>query len=201
MFYKKYVKRGLDVMISFFGMLILSPVLLLLMLLTAITHKGKIFFRQERIGKDNQIFRILKFKTMNNRTNEQGLLSDAGRTTPFGRFMRKTSLDELPNLWNVLLGNMSLIGPRPLLTDYLPLYNKEQARRHEVRGGISGWAQINGRNTITWKEKFEMDVWYVDNLSFRLDMNIFFLSIKHIFMPKGVNASEEITMEKFTGNN
>jgi len=201
MFYKKYIKRGLDVTISFFGMLILSPVLLLLMLLTAITHEGKIFFRQERIGKDNQIFRILKFKTMNDKTNEQGLLPDAGRMTPFGRFMRKTSLDELPNLWNVLSGNMSLIGPRPLLTDYLPLYNKEQARRHEVRGGISGWAQINGRNAITWKEKIEMDIWYVDNLSFRLDANIFFLSIKQIFMPKGVNASEEITMEKFTGNN
>lgn len=155
---------------------------------------------QQRPGKGEQIFSIVKFKTMNDRKDANGeLLSDAVRLTPIGRFIRKTSIDELPQLFNVLVGDMSLIGPRPLLVQYLPLYNPEQKRRHEVRPGITGWAQVNGRNAISWKQKFEYDVWYVDHLSFLIDMKIFFRTIKKVFVREGISQEGQATMEFFKG--
>ena len=160
------------------------------------------FFTQERPGKNGRIFKVIKFKTMTDERNANGdLLPDADRLTKVGRLVRSTSVDELPQLFNVLKGDMALIGPRPLLPQYLPLYSKEQARRHEVRPGITGWAQVNGRNAISWKKKFELDVWYVDHCSFSLDLKIIFLTIKKVFVREGISSDTSVTMEAFTGNN
>lgn len=177
------------------------PVFLVVMLLLFFANDGKPFFFQIRPGKDGRLFKIVKFKTMNDKRGKDGeLLSDSERLTRLGLFVRKTSLDEIPQLINVINGDMSLIGPRPLLPEYLSLYSKEQFRRHEVRPGITGWAQINGRNTINWSRKFELDVWYVDRLSFLLDLKIMFLTIKKIIVKEGISSDTSVTMEKFTGN-
>ncbi len=198
--YTRFFKRLFDVLFSFLALLILFPVILLITITLFIFNKSKPFFFQPRPGKHGRIFYVLKFKTMNDKTDKSGeLLPPIRRITAVGRFLRATSLDELPQLWNVLRGDMSLIGPRPLRVEYLPLYSKEQARRHEVRPGITGWAQVNGRNTISWEEKFKYDVWYVDNLTIGLDIKIFFLTIKKVFVREGINEGEDLTMEPFRG--
>lgn len=181
----------------------LSPVLILIWVGLKIANKeAGAFFCQERPGKDEKIFKVIKFKSMNDKSDNNGnLLSDAERLTKIGNFIRKTSLDELPQLLNVLKGDMSLIGPRPLLVKYLPLYNEEQKRRHNVRPGITGWAQVNGRNAISWEQKFEYDVWYVDNISFALDLKIVLLTIKKVFVREGISQDGQATMEYFKGNN
>ncbi|HLW33743.1 MAG TPA: sugar transferase [Aequorivita sp.] len=200
--YKQVFKRWLDIIISFLALILLSPIFILVWLALTIANHGKPLFFQERPGYKERVFKIVKFKTMNDRTNIQGhLLPDSQRLTKVGALVRKTSLDELPQLINVLKGDMSLIGPRPLRTYYLPLYSDEQRRRHEVRPGITGWAQINGRNTISWTEKFKCDIYYVDNLSFKLDLNIFLMTIGKVFRAKDINASDNTTMEPFNGNN
>lgn len=202
-FYRNYAKRGLDVVLSFVALILLCPILLVVYLLLRIANgKAGAFFLQERPGKDERIFHIVKFKTMNDRRNSEGrLLPDAERLTRIGRFVRSTSIDELPQLWNVLCGDMSLIGPRPLLSQYIPLYNKEQARRHEVRPGITGWAQCHGRNAISWIEKFRLDVWYVDHVSLWIDLKIIFLTIKKVLIREGINEAGQATMEAFNGTN
>ena len=201
--YKDYVKRGLDLLLSLFALILLSPILLITYILLRIANgKDGAFFRQERPGMDGRIFHIVKFKTMNDRRDSSGhLLPDAERLTRIGRFVRSTSIDELPQLWNVLRGDMSLIGPRPLLPQYIPLYNKEQARRHEVRPGITGWAQCHGRNAISWTEKFRLDVWYVDHVSLWVDAKIIFLTIKKVLVREGINEAGQATMEAFNGTN
>lgn len=201
--YKLYIKRIIDFILSVLALIILSPIILILWIWLTLANKGAgAFFFQERPGKDGEIFKIVKFKTMTDECDENGnLLPDEKRLTNVGKFVRSTSLDELPQLWNILKGDMSLIGPRPLLPQYLPLYSKEQARRHEVRPGLSGWAQVNGRNAISWSEKFKLDVWYVDNISFILDVKIIFLSIKKAFIREGINSSTNTTMEYFNGEN
>ncbi len=189
-------------MLSLTTFIILSPLFVLVIILLFIANNGKPFFTQLRPGKNEKIFRLIKFKTMNDKSDKKGnLLPDAARLTTIGKFVRKTSLDEIPQLLNVIKGDMSLIGPRPLLVEYLPLYNKEQKNRHKVRPGITGWAQVNGRNTISWQKKFEYDVWYVKNLSFSLDVKILLLTIKKVFKSEGINSDSGVTMEKFTGNN
>ncbi|NDV78851.1 sugar transferase [Dysgonomonas sp. 511] len=199
--YKKYIKRGVDFSFSFVGFILLSPIFLLITLFLAIANNGKPFFFQRRPGKNGQIFKVIKFKTMNDKKDKDGnLLSDAERLTSVGTFVRKTSLDEIPQLLNVIKGDMSLIGPRPLLEEYLPLYNETQKRRHEVRPGITGWAQVNGRNAISWDEKFAFDVWYVDNVSFLLDLRILFLTFVKVFRKEGISSDTSVTMEKFKGN-
>lgn len=199
--YKLFSKRIFDFSFSLLGLTILLPVFILATFCLYLANQGKPFFFQKRPGKNGKIFRIIKFKTMNDRTDSEGnLLPDADRLTPVGKFVRKTSLDEIPQLINVLKGDMSLVGPRPLLPEYLPLYNKEQARRHEVRPGITGWAQVNGRNAISWKQKFEYDVWYVDHLSFWLDLKILLLTIKKVFVREGISQQGQATMEPFRGN-
>lgn len=199
--YTRYTKRLIDILAALLGLIFLFPIIMLVTLALTISNQGKPFFFQKRPGKNGKIFRIIKFKTMNDRTDSEGnLLPDADRLTPVGKFVRKTSLDEIPQLINVLKGDMSLVGPRPLLPEYLPLYNKEQARRHEVRPGITGWAQVNGRNAISWKQKFEYDVWYVDHLSFWLDLKILLLTIKKVFVREGISQQGQATMEPFRGN-
>lgn len=199
--YKHLFKRIIDFLAAFFGLLLLSPIFIVVTIGLFVANQGKPFFFQPRPGKGGRIFKIVKFKTMNDKKDANGnLLSDAERLTAIGSFVRKTSLDEIPQLVNVLKGDMSLIGPRPLLIQYLPLYNEHQARRHEVRPGITGWAQVNGRNAISWKQKFDYDVWYVDNISFRLDVKIFFLTIKKVFVREGISAEGQATMEPFRGN-
>jgi lipopolysaccharide/colanic/teichoic acid biosynthesis glycosyltransferase len=194
--YRRIIKRILDGVLAFFGLLALSPLFILIILLLSITS-GKPFFFHSRPGKNNRIFTVIKFKTMNERKDESGhLLPDSQRITALGKILRKSSLDEIPQLWNVFVGDMSLIGPRPLLPEYLPIYTPQQARRHEVRPGITGWAQVNGRNAICWQQKFQLDVWYVDNLSFRLDLKIAFLTLKSIIKGEGSQESEW-----FTGDN
>ena len=201
MIYKRYLKRLMDILISLTGILFVLPLLLLLILLLAIANRGNVFFIQERPGKDEKIFRVVKFKTMNDWRDASGkLLPDQVRLTKVGRFIRSTSLDELPQLINVLKGDMSLIGPRPLLVVYLERYNNFQARRHEVRPGITGWAQVNGRNAISWQERFELDVWYVDNLSFWLDLKIIVMTIVNILRRKDINATDAATMKPFYNN-
>lgn len=198
--YRAFGKRCIDVTAATLGLLIASPVLLLLTGVLAIANDGRPFFVQPRPGRRERIFRLVKFKTMNDRRNPQGeLLPDAERLTGVGRFVRKTSLDELPQLWNVLRGDMSLIGPRPLLVEYLPLYNQRQRRRHDVRPGITGWAQVNGRNAISWEQKFDYDVWYVDNLSLATDVKILFLTVYKVFRSEGISSATAATMEKFRG--
>ncbi|WP_299987994.1 sugar transferase [uncultured Pontibacter sp.] len=199
--YNRYFKRPLDLMLSLMAFIVLLPVFLVVTLLLVIANDDKPFFLQQRPGKNGRIFRVIKYKTMNDRRDEHGeLLSDAERLTSIGAFVRKTSLDEIPQLLNVIKGDMSLIGPRPLLVEYLPLYNKTQQRRHEVRPGITGWAQINGRNAISWEEKFRYDVWYVDNISFWLDVKIFFKTIGKVFKSEGISAEGVATMKRFRGS-
>lgn len=198
----KYVKRALDFISALFLLIILSPVLALAALLIALQHDGPILFKQERPGKDGKIFTVYKLRTMSTeRYDKNGReLSDFERMTRLGRLLRKTSVDELPQLFNILKGDMSFIGPRPLLTEYLELYSPEQMRRHEVLPGISGWAQVNGRNTLTWDEKFTYDVYYVDNYSFKMDMKILIKTVANVLSQSGINSDETNTMEKFTGN-
>ena len=199
--YRVFVKRVFDFILALTGLLIISPVFIVFFIALAIANEGKPFFLQKRPGKSGKIFTIIKFKTMNDKTDSEGnLLPDAERLTAVGSFVRKTSIDEIPQLINVLIGDMALIGPRPLLVQYLPLYNDHQARRHEVRPGITGWAQINGRNAISWEEKFNLDVWYVDHVSFILDLKIIFLTIKKVFIREGISADGHVTIEPFQGN-
>ncbi|MBX2906008.1 MAG: sugar transferase [Taibaiella sp.] len=198
--YQGIVKPFLDFFVSLLVFIVLSPVFIVVILLLAIANSGKPFFLQPRPGKNNRIFKVIKFKTMNDRKDSNGnLLPDAVRLTPIGRFVRKTSLDEIPQLLNVIKGDMSIVGPRPLLVEYLPLYNKEQARRHTVKPGITGWAQVNGRNAISWEQKFSYDVWYVDNMSFQLDFRILLLTVRNVVKSEGINSATSATMEKFTG--
>lgn len=200
--YKFFIKRSLDFSISLLLLIFISPVFILLILFLAIANWGKPFFVQRRPGKNEKIFSIIKFKTMNDRKDAQGnLLPDKDRITKVGAFVRKTSLDEIPQLINVLLGEMSLIGPRPLIIEYLPVYNDVQKKRHNVRPGITGWAQVNGRNSITWKKKFEYDVWYVENYSFLLDLKIIGLTLKKVIQKEDVNLSNDLTSEYFDGTN
>ncbi|OAD83644.1 sugar transferase [Comamonas thiooxydans] len=194
------MKRLFDLLAAAFALLLLGLPLLLLMWLIRRKLGSPVFFRQVRPGLDGKPFEMVKFRTMTDERGPDGqLLPDAVRLTPFGRFLRSTSLDELPELWNVLKGDMSLVGPRPLLMEYLPLYTPEQARRHEVRPGVTGWAQVNGRNAISWEEKFELDVWYVDHKSLWLDIKILWLTVKKVLVRDGISAAGEATMSKFTG--
>lgn len=201
--YKYFFKRLIDFIIVFCVLVVIWPILLIITLWLHFANKGAgAFFAQERPGKGGKVFKVIKFKTMTDERDADGnLLPDADRLTNVGRFVRSTSIDELPQLINVLKGDMALIGPRPLLVQYLPLYNKEQARRHDVRPGITGWAQVNGRNAISWTKKFELDVWYVDHCSFLLDVKIIFLTIKKVFVREGISQEGQATMEFFTGNN
>lgn len=199
--YKNYLKRIFDFIFSLIGITLLLPIFLIVMVGLFLANNGKPFFFQKRPGKNGKIFKIIKFKTMNDKKDSNGnLLSDAERLTAIGSFVRKTSLDEIPQLINVLKGDMSLIGPRPLLVQYLSLYNEHQARRHEVRPGITGWAQVNGRNAISWNQKFDYDVWYVENISFIVDLRIFFLTAKKVFIREGISQEGQATMEPFKGN-
>ena len=201
--YKHFFKRFFDFCISLTALIVLSPILIIITLWLTIANKGAgAFFTQERPGKDAKIFKVIKFKSMTDERDENGkLLPDAQRLTKVGKFVRSTSIDELPQLINVLKGDMALIGPRPLLVQYLPLYSREQARRHEIRPGITGWAQVNGRNAISWKEKFELDVWYVDNLSLKTDIKLIFTTIKKVIARADINSNTTATMEAFNGNN
>lgn len=201
--YKNYLKRVLDFCIALVSLIIISPILLLVTVWLHFANKGAgAFFLQERPGKGAKIFKVIKFKTMTDERDQDGnLLPDEKRLTKVGRFVRSTSIDELPQLFNVLKGDMALIGPRPLLVQYLPLYSKEQARRHEVRPGISGWAQCHGRNTISWNEKFKLDVWYVDHVSFLTDLKVIFITIKKVLVREGINEEGHATMEPFNGHN
>lgn len=197
-----FIKRLLDIIISVTALIILSPFMLLIYLLVRINLGWPVFFLQERVGKNNKVFKMIKFRTMKNSTDKDGnLLSDNERLTKFGSFLRSFSIDELPELINVLRGDMSLVGPRALLVQYLEHYNSEQIRRHDVLPGLTGWAQINGRNSITWCEKFKLDVWYVDNWSLWLDIKIFFLTFWKVVKREGINQSETVTMEYFNGTN
>lgn len=201
--YKHFFKRFFDFFIVLIALLIIFPFFLIITIWLHFANKGAgAFFFQERPGKNGRIFKVIKFKTMTDERDANGiLLPDAERLTKVGRFVRSTSIDELPQLINVLKGDMALIGPRPLLPQYLPLYNKEQARRHEVRPGITGWAQVHGRNAISWTRKFELDVWYVDHCSFGLDMKIIFLTVKKVFIREGISQEGQATMEMFNGHN
>ena len=202
MFYKHFLKRFLDFWISLIALIGISPILLVVTIWLHFANKGEgAFFFQERPGKDGKIFKVIKFKTMTDERDAEGnLLPDEDRLTKVGKFVRSTSIDELPQLINVLKGDMALIGPRPLLVQYLPLYSPEQARRHEVRPGISGWAQCHGRNAISWTEKFKLDVWYVDHCSFITDLKVIFYTIKKVFLRDGISQEGQATMEAFKGN-
>jgi lipopolysaccharide/colanic/teichoic acid biosynthesis glycosyltransferase len=200
--YKTLLKRILDFILALLGLIVLSPVFLIISILVATKLCHPVFFTQQRPGQHGKPFNIIKFRTMTNTKDARGnMLPNEQRHTRFGRFLRSTSLDELPELINVLKGKMSIVGPRPLLMQYLPLYNDFQKRRHEVKPGITGWAQVNGRNAISWEEKFEHDVWYVDNMSFMLDLKIIFLTIKSVFKREGINQNGQTTMEPFRGSN
>lgn len=201
--YESFFKRAIDVLASGGALLVLSVPLAAVTVWLHFANKGAgAFFRQERPGKGGKIFKVVKFKTMTDERDAEGnLLPDADRLTKVGRFIRSTSIDELPQLWNVLKGDMSLIGPRPLLVKYLPLYSPEQARRHDVRPGITGWAQCHGRNAISWTKKFELDVWYVDHISFITDCKIVLTTIKKVFGREDINSATSATMESFNGNN
>lgn len=201
--YKNIFKRVIDFILVFCVLAVIWPILLLIGVWLHFANKGAgIFFTQERPGKNAKIFKLIKFKSMTDeRDAKRNLLPDTDRLTKVGKFVRSTSIDELPQLVNVLKGDMSLIGPRPLLPQYLPLYNQEQARRHELRPGITGWAQVNGRNAISWTKKFELDVWYIDHCSFWLDLKIVLMTIKKVFVREGISSDTSVTMEPFTGNN
>lgn len=202
--YKNFIKRFLDFTLSLIGIVVISPFLLVIWIVLLFANGGAgAFFVQERPGKGGRLFRVVKFKTMNDKRDKHGnLLPDRERVTAVGRFVRSFSIDELPQLINVLKGDMSLVGPRPLLVEYLPLYSKEQAKRHNVRPGLTGWAQVNGRNSISWKQKFEYDVWYVENLSIILDINILVKTIINVINRRGIYKNDNIaSMEAFNGNN
>lgn len=199
--YERFIKRGLDILLSFLSLTLFSPVFLIIVTLVRVNLGKTIFFKQERPGLNGEIFSMYKFRTMTNEVQENGApLPDEKRLTRFGKFLRSTSLDELPELWNILKGDMSIIGPRPLLVEYLPLYNEQQKQRHNVRPGLTGLAQVSGRNLISWQEKFELDVKYVRNISFKQDLLIFFLTIKKVFVKEGVSSQTSSTVEKFKGN-
>ena len=200
--YKTYLKRILDFIISILILILILPILIIISILLIFQNKGTPFFFQERPGKDARPFKIIKFKTMTDEKDADGkLLPDNRRITPLGSFIRKWSLDELPQLFNVVKGDMSLIGPRPLLFKYIPLYSQEQYRRHEVRPGITGWAQVNGRNSISWTKKFELDVYYVDHLTFLLDVKILWMTLLKVIQREGINQSKERPMQPFNGTN
>ena len=195
------LKRTLDILLAFLGILLLWPVILLISLIIRYQMGRPVFFVQTRTGLNGQPFQMIKFRTMRELRDLDGrLLPDKLRITKFGNFLRASSLDELPELLNVIMGEMSIVGPRPLLIEYLPLYSSQQARRHDVRPGITGWAQVNGRNTITWDEKFALDIWYVDNQSLKLDVKIMLLTFLKVLKREGISASEEVTMSKFKGS-
>lgn len=195
------IKSAFEKLIALIVLLLTSPIIIITILSLFLVNNGKIFFFQKRPGKNEMIFSLIKFRTMNDQKENNGdLLPDEERLTMLGQIIRKFSIDELPQLINVLKGDMSLIGPRPLLIEYLPLYNKEQKRRHEVKPGITGWAQVNGRNAISWEERFKLDVWYVDNVSFTLDIKIIWLTIVKILKREGISSNTHATMEKFQGN-
>ncbi|WP_404811709.1 sugar transferase [Capnocytophaga canimorsus] len=199
--YKTFIKPIVDFSLALIGFLLLSPVFIIVTIGLFFANQGKLFFFQLRPGKDGKIFKIIKFKTMNDKKDEHGnLLPDADRLTKVGSFVRKTSLDEIPQLLNVIKGDMSLIGPRPLLPQYLELYNDFQRRRNEVKPGITGWAQVNGRNSISWEKKFEYDVWYVDHISFALDFKILWLTVLKVLKSEGINEQGQATSEEFKGN-
>lgn len=201
--YKSFFKRLIDFYVVLFVLTFVWPILLVVIIWLHFANKGTgVFFLQNRPGKNGKIFKVIKFKTMTDEHDENNnLLPDEKRLTKIGKFIRSTSIDELPQLINVLKGDMSITGPRPLLPEYLPLYSKEQARRHEVRPGITGWAQVNGRNAISWQKKFKLDVWYVDHVSFLLDLKIIWLTVKKVLKREGINSQTSSTMEPFTGNN
>jgi len=200
--YRHFFKRLFDFVIALIGFIIISPLFLLLWIWLSIANKGAgAFFLQERPGKHERIFKVIKFKTMTDERDAKGnLLPDAVRLTRIGKFVRSTSMDEIPQLLNVIKGDMSLVGPRPLLMQYLPLYNETQRRRHEVRPGMTGWAQVNGRNAISWEQKFDYDVWYVDHLSLSLDFKILLKTIEKVFKREGINSGNTTTMKPFKGN-
>ncbi len=200
--YKKIIKRLLDSFFAFIGLILFSPLIIIVAFFLMVSNKGTPFFFQKRPGKKEKIFKIVKFKTMNSLRDKEGnLLPDKDRITAAGQFVRKYSLDEIPQLFNVLIGDMSLVGPRPLIIEYLPIYNDIQKKRHDVKPGITGWAQVNGRNSITWNKKFELDVWYVKNMSFLLDLKIIGLTILKVLQKKDVNLSNDLTSEYFNGKN
>lgn len=199
--YVNYLKVWFDFLLASLALLVLSPIFLIILILLSIANSGSPFFTQIRPGKNEKLFRIIKFKTMNDARDANGqLLPDSERLTEIGSFVRKTSLDEIPQLINVLKGDMSLIGPRPLLPEYLPLYNEHQKRRHDVKPGITGWAQVNGRNAISWQQKFDFDVWYVDHISWRLDVKILVLTILKVIKKEGISQQGHATIEAFNGN-
>lgn len=200
--YKFFFKRVIDFLIALIGLILLSPVFIIVTVLLYFANQGKPFFLQARPGLNEKIFNIIKFKTMNDKKDGQGnYLPDSERLTRVGSFIRQTSLDELPQLINVLKGDMAIIGPRPLLPQYLSLYSESQKRRHNIRPGITGWAQVNGRNAISWTMKFELDVWYIDNVSFATDCKVMFLTLKKVIKKEGINQADQATVEAFTGNN
>lgn len=199
--YRRYFKRPMDFILSFIAIIVLSPVLLIVAVLVRTKLGSPIIFKQKRPGLNEKIFTLYKFRTMTDERDKFGeLLPDSVRLTKFGRFLRSTSLDELPELFNILKGDMSIVGPRPLLVQYLPLYNEHQKHRHDVRPGLSGWAQVNGRNAISWEDKFDLDVEYVNNISFLLDWEIIFLTLKKVFVREGINSETSVTMEPFKGS-
>lgn len=199
--YRQFLKRSFDLLIAFLLFIALLPLVLLIFLISLAVIRSNPFFVQPRPGLGGNVFNLIKFKTMNDKKDAKGrLLPDSQRLTPFGRFLRSVSMDELPQLINVLKGDMSLVGPRPLLVKYLPLYTPEQARRHEVRPGITGWTQVSGRNSLSWEEKFKLDVWYVDHLSFALDIKILWLTLIKVLKREGINQAGQATMEAFKGN-
>ena len=198
--YSKYIKRALDFIISLLALTVLSPLLLVLTLVGAVKMRGNPFFVQERPGRNGRLFRLIKLRSMTNEKKNGELLPDEERLTGYGRFLRRTSLDELPELLNILVGHMSIVGPRPLLVKYLPLYNEHQARRHEVRPGLTGWAQVNGRNSITWEQKFDYDVWYVDHVSFALDVRIVMMTVRSVLKREGISGDNNATMAEFEGS-
>ena len=199
-FYEKYIKRVLDVLCSGCALLVLSPVLLVTAILVRVKLGSPVIFCQPRPGKDEKVFNLYKFRSMTDERDEEGnLLPDDVRLTKFGKLLRATSLDELPELWNILRGDMSIVGPRPLLVKYLPLYNEEQKHRHDVRPGLTGWAQVHGRNTLSWEDKFRYDVWYVQNISFLVDVKTVFLTVKKVFYREGISSGTVSTMEEFVG--
>jgi len=200
-FYDKYIKRIIDFTLSLCGMILLSPILLIIAVLVRTKLGAPILFKQERPGINGEVFTMYKFRTMTDKKDKFGeLLPDEERLTKFGKFLRSASLDELPEIFNILKGDMSIVGPRPLLVKYLPLYNERQSLRHNVKPGLTGYAQVNGRNAISWEEKFELDVFYVENISFLLDLKIFFLTIKKVFVREGISSETSVTMEEFTGS-
>ena len=199
-FYETYIKRLLDVLLSGFALIVLSPVLLVTAILIRVKLGRPVIFKQERPGKNGKVFMLYKFRSMINNADNSTPLSDEKRLTPFGKKLRSTSLDELPELWNIFRGDMSIVGPRPLLVKYLPLYNEEQRRRHDVRPGLTGWAQVNGRNAVSWEDKFRMDCWYVDHIGFLLDVKIVVMTALKVFRREGISSATAATMEEFKGS-